>query len=112
MVSTVSVNRNIASKARHLAEKTSPPPGGHPLKRCSDYGPVQFTQLNPFLINLKAVEELEQSKKELEAKVLTLHEDDNMAKQKIRVITTKVENLSQNMHNVEAELSKVGKGRG
>ena len=33
-----SVNRNIASKARHLAEEISPPPSGHPLKRCSDYG--------------------------------------------------------------------------
>ena len=33
------MNWNIVSKARHLTEETSPPPGGHPLKRCSYYGP-------------------------------------------------------------------------
>ena len=31
-----SVNRNIASKTRHLAEEKSPPPGGTFLKRCSN----------------------------------------------------------------------------
>ena len=34
-----SVNRNIASKARHLAEEARPPLDGHPLKPCSDYSP-------------------------------------------------------------------------
>ena len=43
-----SVNRNIAPKARHLAEDLSPPPGGYPRKRCSDYGAFHRTKVQVF----------------------------------------------------------------
>ena len=50
----VSVNRPIASKARRLAGETSPPPGVHPLKRCSDYGLI-FLLENTIVCNISPV---------------------------------------------------------
>ena len=44
----MSVNPNIASKTRHLAEDFSPPPDGGCLKRCPDYDPFYSDYFNFF----------------------------------------------------------------